>query len=63
MESVYSIAICPPDDIFSKVAEYKIILANAIGWYANKSSKAHIPLTYFLVMTERFQSGKSICVA
>lgn len=47
MESLYSIAICPPEEIVNKVAEYKTRLADAIGWYRSKNSKAHITFNLF----------------
>lgn len=47
MKSLYSIAICPPEDVVQKVAEYKKRLADAIGWYRSKNSEAHITFNLF----------------
>lgn len=44
----YSIVVYPQTEIIDEVSGLKDILANKIGWYASRNSKAHITVIAFM---------------
>jgi len=44
----YSIVVYPQTEIIDEVSDLKDILANKIGWYASRNSKAHITVIAFM---------------
>jgi hypothetical protein len=48
MKGLYSVAICPPDEVVEQIRHYKNLLAEKIKWYNSRNAAAHITFNVFM---------------